>query len=135
MRRLVLGFVAMALMSAAPAFATSDGDKGTDTSANSGNTSSAIALGSRTKKKAAAAKDESSSSKKTSTTGSATAAAPPSATASASTAVASPKAAQTGEPNQSPLFFRIGGANFTPLGFLDFTSVYRSTNVGSGIGT
>lgn len=35
----------------------------------------------------------------------------------------------------SPLSFRIGGADFTPLGFLDFTTVYRSTNVGSGIGT
>ncbi len=35
----------------------------------------------------------------------------------------------------APLFFRIGNAEFTPGGFLDFTSVYRSTNVGSGIGT
>ncbi len=35
----------------------------------------------------------------------------------------------------APLFFRIGRAEFTPGGFLDFTSVYRSTNVGSGIGT
>jgi hypothetical protein len=35
----------------------------------------------------------------------------------------------------APLFFRIGAAEFTPGGFLDFTSVYRSTNVGSGIGT
>jgi hypothetical protein len=35
----------------------------------------------------------------------------------------------------SPLAFRIGGANFTPFGFLDLTGVYRSTVVGSGIGT
>lgn len=35
----------------------------------------------------------------------------------------------------SPLAFRIGGANFTPFGFLDMTGVYRSTVVGSGIGT
>ncbi|HEY3756527.1 MAG TPA: hypothetical protein VGL42_10300 [Opitutaceae bacterium] len=35
----------------------------------------------------------------------------------------------------SPLGFRIGGANFTPFGFLDLTGVYRSTVVGSGIGT
>lgn len=35
----------------------------------------------------------------------------------------------------APLSFRIGAADFTPGGFLDFTSVYRSTNVGSGIGT
>lgn len=34
-----------------------------------------------------------------------------------------------------PLGFRIGGATFTPGGFLDWTSVWRSTTVGSGIGT
>lgn len=36
---------------------------------------------------------------------------------------------------QAPASFRWGGATLTPGGFLDFTSVYRSTNVGSGIGT
>ncbi len=35
----------------------------------------------------------------------------------------------------SPLSFRIGQADFTPLGFMDLTSVWRSTDVGSGIGT
>lgn len=35
----------------------------------------------------------------------------------------------------SPLSFKIGDADFTPLGFMDLTSVWRSTNVGSGIGT
>jgi hypothetical protein len=35
----------------------------------------------------------------------------------------------------SPLSFRIGQAEFTPLGFMDLTSVWRSTDVGSGIGT
>src|SRR6478735_1550861 len=35
----------------------------------------------------------------------------------------------------SPLSFRIGSADFTPLGFVDFTYVGRSTNVGSSIGT
>jgi hypothetical protein len=35
----------------------------------------------------------------------------------------------------SPLAFRIGAANFTPVGFMDFTGVFRSTTVGSGIGT
>jgi len=132
MRRLVLCFVTMSLISAAPAFASSDGHKSAETSAKSGNTPSATLPGSRARKKAAAAKDESSSSTKNT---SATASAPPSATASVSAAAASAKPAQTAEPNQSPLFFKIGGANFTPLGFLDFTSVYRSTNVGSGIGT
>ncbi|HEY6292746.1 MAG TPA: hypothetical protein VI455_14450 [Terriglobia bacterium] len=37
--------------------------------------------------------------------------------------------------SESPLFFKIGGASFTPGGFLDFTTFYRTTNVGSGIGT
>jgi hypothetical protein len=41
---------------------------------------------------------------------------------------------QTGE-KSSPLSIPIGAAEFTPGGFLDFTSVYRSKNVGSSIGT
>jgi len=36
---------------------------------------------------------------------------------------------------ESPLSFRIGGADFTPGGFLDLTVFWRSTNVGSGYGT
>ena len=35
----------------------------------------------------------------------------------------------------APLSFDIGVAKFTPFGFVDFTSTFRSTNVGSGIGT
>lgn len=35
----------------------------------------------------------------------------------------------------SPLSFKIGDFDFTPGGFLDFTTVWRSTDVGSGIGT
>jgi hypothetical protein len=35
----------------------------------------------------------------------------------------------------SPLSFKIGGADFTPFGFVDLTFFNRSTNVGSGIGT
>lgn len=35
----------------------------------------------------------------------------------------------------SPLSFRIGDADFTPFGFMDFTFIGRSTNTGSGIGT
>jgi hypothetical protein len=34
-----------------------------------------------------------------------------------------------------PLSFQIGGMQFTPGGFMDFTTVYRSSAVGSGIGT
>jgi len=36
---------------------------------------------------------------------------------------------------QSPLQVKVGSLTFTPGGFLDFTSVYRTTAVGSGIGT
>jgi hypothetical protein len=46
---------------------------------------------------------------------------------------ATPQKADTEEP--APLSFRIGSASITPVGFLDFTAVYRSTNGGSGIGT
>jgi hypothetical protein len=35
----------------------------------------------------------------------------------------------------APLSFRIGMANLTPVGFLDFTTVTRSTAPGTGIGT
>jgi hypothetical protein len=37
--------------------------------------------------------------------------------------------------SKSPLSFKIGSADFTPGGFLDFTTFFRSTNVGSGIAT
>jgi hypothetical protein len=37
--------------------------------------------------------------------------------------------------SKSPLSFKIGSADFTPGGFLDFTTFYRSTNLGSGIAT
>jgi hypothetical protein len=36
---------------------------------------------------------------------------------------------------KSPLSFKIGDAQFTPGGFLDLTTYFRTTNVGSGIGT
>ncbi|MGN6593162.1 MAG: hypothetical protein ACTHJX_09710 [Terriglobales bacterium] len=36
---------------------------------------------------------------------------------------------------QSPLQLKVGDVTFTPGGFLDFTSLYRTTAVGSGIGT
>ncbi|SRR6185437_10585441 len=58
-----------------------------------------------------------------------------SAAGSASAMPNAKAATQSDQSDQSPLFFKIGGAEFTPLGFLDFTSVYRSTDVGSGIGT
>jgi hypothetical protein len=35
------------------------------------------------------------------------------------------------KPKESPLSFKIGGADFTPGGFMDFTAIFRSTNGGS----
>ena len=42
---------------------------------------------------------------------------------------------KTGAEEVSPLQLRIGSAFITPVGFVDFTSVYRSHDGGSGIGT
>lgn len=83
-----------------------------------------VAETSSTEKETVAAGNE-SSSLSTKTTPAGYAAATPNAKATA----------QSDQSDQSPLFFKIGGAEFTPLGFLDFTGVYRSTDVGSGIGT
>src|SRR3984893_7272526 len=55
-----------------------------------------------------------------------------STTAAMSVPAANP--AQGGE-ESSPLQFRIGSAYITPVGFLDFTGVWRSHTGGSGIGT
>ena len=66
-----------------------------------------------------------------STTVSAEPAAAPIGTPS-TTAMAS-MSAQKGE--ESPLYFKIGGAEFYPLGFMDLTNFFRTNNVGTGIGT
>jgi hypothetical protein len=62
----------------------------------------------------------------------------PSAAATPGTPVASATAASMMTPqkseNESPLYFKIGGAEFYPLGFMDLTGLFRSTNLG-GIGT
>jgi hypothetical protein len=42
---------------------------------------------------------------------------------------------QASESQESPLQFRIGTAYITPVGFMDLTSVWRSTAPGSSIGT
>jgi hypothetical protein len=47
----------------------------------------------------------------------------------------SPQDTQPAKEKESPLSFRIGGADFTPGGFVDFSNFYRSVNLGSGIGT
>ncbi len=60
------------------------------------------------------------------------------APSSATTASAQPvsgRAVQETERKESPLSFHIGGADFTPGGFMDFTSIFRSTNTGNPGGT
>ena len=59
----------------------------------------------------------------------------PSTTASSSTPIISPPSQPGSTDTSSPLQFHLGDAAFTPVGFLDMTSVTRSTNPGSGIGT
>ena len=46
-----------------------------------------------------------------------------------------PPQASTPPAAPAPLQFHLGEATFTPLGFMDFTSVFRSASSGSGIGT
>ena len=45
------------------------------------------------------------------------------------------RVAKPAQADDAPLQFHIGSATITPVGFMDFTAVFRSTNVGSGIGT
>jgi hypothetical protein len=49
------------------------------------------------------------------------------------TAMAAMSSAQGG--NESPLYFKIGGAEFYPLGFMDLTNFFRTSTTGTGIGT
>src|SRR5947209_16755408 len=57
-------------------------------------------------------------------------------TTPASTAAQQPQGTEQPEASKpSPLSFRIGGAEFTPGGFVDFENVFRSTNTGNVIGT
>jgi hypothetical protein len=62
---------------------------------------------------------------------SSTAAAPgtPLATAAASSMMTPQKG------DESPLFFKIGGAEFYPLGFMDLTNFFRTSTTGTGIST
>jgi hypothetical protein len=52
----------------------------------------------------------------------------------AATANAMMKSPQT-EEKPSPLYFKIGAAEFYPLGFMDLTNIFRTTTTGTGIGT
>ena len=51
------------------------------------------------------------------------------------TAAISGSATQAEEAKRGPLAIRIGDADLTLGGFMDFTSLFRSANVGSGLGT
>jgi hypothetical protein len=51
-------------------------------------------------------------------------------------AVVDPRSQEPSEKTKdSPLSFSIGVVQFTPGGTIDFTSVFRTTDVGSGVGT
>jgi hypothetical protein len=60
---------------------------------------------------------------------------PASATVAEASPAVPPATPQGNAPPESPLQFRIGTAYITPVGFLDFTGVFRNHTVGSGIGT
>jgi hypothetical protein len=66
---------------------------------------------------------------------SANGAASPSANGRVSLAAAMPQSDQPKNESDDNMSFRIGGVNFTPGGFVDFSNYWRSTNVGSGFGT
>jgi hypothetical protein len=57
------------------------------------------------------------------------------APAPANPAAAPPASRQDAEKKESPLSFRIGGAEFTPGGFVDFENIFRSTNTGNAAAT
>jgi hypothetical protein len=62
-------------------------------------------------------------------------AAPPTFTPERTTTSSPSAQAPAPDDASSPLQFKLGDAYFTPVGFMDMTSVTRSTNPGSGIGT
>jgi hypothetical protein len=64
---------------------------------------------------------------------SATPAASSAAIGTTKTAALASMSAQNGQ--ESPLFFKIGAAEFYPLGFMDATNFFRTSNTGTGIGT
>jgi hypothetical protein len=62
-------------------------------------------------------------------------AAPATSTTTTTTVTASAAPVIAGPGSKSPLAFQIGNTAFTPVGFMDFTTVYRSTNTGGSIGS
>lgn len=59
----------------------------------------------------------------------------PAATASAPIGSPSTLAMAAQKEGESPLYFKIGAAEFYPLGFMDLTGFFRTSNTGTGIGT
>ncbi len=59
----------------------------------------------------------------------------PAATAGKEVANTMPATAAIEKSDKNPLSFKIGSADFTPFGFMDFTTVYRSTLNGGDIGS
>lgn len=126
MRRRFIALAVAIILSGVPAFAGTKTTKDAKPRANGVSGSSANGAATLTKK----------AKKSLSSENPATRGVPRTISASFSNPGSSAKGpTQTAENNQPSLSLKIGGADFTPVGFLDFTTVYRSTNVGSGIGT
>lgn len=121
MRRILLGIVVTAL-SAASAFAGTGSEKARAKLSDRKSTTSAVTAN-KAKTSTARAADSSSLAAKTD--------AKKDETANPAAKVAN----QSDQNDQSPLQFKIGSAYITPVGFMDLTGVWRSTDVGSGIGT
>lgn len=136
MKRILLSSLAVILF-AAPAFAGTGSDNGTTAADTNSSSSAAVAKDSAKKAKAPVQqqKSESSSVNPAPATQATTTKASSSDDAGSGAATFSKSDTQSDQGDQSPLFFKIGGAEFSPLGFMDFTTVFRSTDVGSGIGT
>jgi|SRR5215469_734953 len=134
MKSILLSAAALVIF-AAPAFAGAGTGQSTTPGDNS-TTASATKVAKDGAKKTPSDQQKSESS--SNTPASQTTNAAESSSADAVKPAPAPKSASANaqdQGDQSPLFFKIGGAEFSPLGFLDLTSVWRSTDVGSGIGT
>src|SRR5580658_7338509 len=117
--RALLGWVlALGLVVASPALAANNG-----VSDSTGSATSASATSTATNS-AASASDVSSESAPSATAAATASSATAASSSSSTTPAAAEPQGQNGEP-PSPLFFRIGAATFTPLGFMDLTNVFR----------
>lgn len=139
MRRRLVTLLVVMLMSGVAAFAGT-GDNGASKASVDANGASAAVHSKKSASKTNKApiqqqKAESSSVNPAPATQAATAKVSPTDDTAAGAATFSKSDTQSDQGDQSPLYFKIGDAEFSPLGFMDFTGVFRSTDVGSGIGT